>query len=391
MKKKPVLQYNALPILFLSTPLPIDQPPYYHKAEEPLLPLTNQIMGKYFIYAGIGSGGYANVFLAYDLIQKEWIALKVFLNKEDGLGQAAYQTERGIHQLLSEYPECDPNIVCMYDFGVYSLKKAQMTPLIRDAFQRFAGDTLRLRRVKPSFSFIVLELMDIDLFEWTVVAYERWGKGWVSQHARLIQSIWIQILQGLDLFHSLGLSHHDLKTENILVSFLTSSEDFWNHPEPEKLDIKIGDFGGTCTEQEKWIRRYEIPECTGTHTPEIVPLEFIRALQEASYQNDDVFEYPIELYQKTDLWAYGLIILEYLRPDLYNSVTYLAALAPNNEKAEDELETFIRNVLPDELQQQNIPEIPKVWYTLAAKLLRFKPKQRPNAKNILKQLHFLKK
>lgn len=145
---------------------------------------------RYKIVKHIGSGGMADVYLAYDPILERDVAIK-FLRV--GKTDAMDATKRFEREALSVSELNHPNVVNLFDVGEDEEGK-----------------------------FIVMEYVDgMDL------------KAYIRENhpipVDIIQNLMIQILSGVQAAHNIGIVHRDLKPQNIMV----------NHDGT----IKIMDFG----------------------------------------------------------------------------------------------------------------------------------------------------
>ena len=145
---------------------------------------------RYKIVNHIGSGGMADVYLAYDPILERDVAIK-FLRV--GKTDAMDATKRFEREALSVSELNHPNVVNLFDVGEDEEGK-----------------------------FIVMEYVDgMDL------------KAYIRENhpipVDIIQNLMIQILSGVQAAHNIGIVHRDLKPQNIMV----------NHDGT----IKIMDFG----------------------------------------------------------------------------------------------------------------------------------------------------
>lgn len=148
------------------------------------------ISERYQIIRLLGSGGMANVYLAEDLILNREVAIKFLRLDLDDQTDAAKRFEREAKS-VSELNH--PNIVSIYDVGTGS-----------------SGD------------FIVMEYVrGIDL------------KQYIRQNQPMpletFQSLFLQMLAGVQCAHEHHITHRDLKPQNIMIT--------------ENGQVKIMDFG----------------------------------------------------------------------------------------------------------------------------------------------------
>ena len=140
---------------------------------------TGQIIDeRYEIIRHIGSGGMANVYLAYDPILERQVAIKFLSLGNNNQSDAVRRFER---EALSISELNHPNIVAIYDIG-----------------EDIEG------------KFIVMEYVEgIDLKEYIKQNHP------IPLHE--IQHIMLQIISGMQTAHEVGIIHRDLKPQNIMV------------------------------------------------------------------------------------------------------------------------------------------------------------------------------
>ncbi|MCZ0717196.1 Stk1 family PASTA domain-containing Ser/Thr kinase [Aerococcus kribbianus] len=133
---------------------------------------------RYEIIRLIGSGGMANVYLAYDPILERDVAIKFLRLGDNNQSDAVRRFER---EALSISELNDPNIVAVYDIGEDTHGK-----------------------------FIVMEYVDgVDLKEYIRENHP------IPLHK--IQNIMLQIVSGMQSAHELNIIHRDLKPQNIMI------------------------------------------------------------------------------------------------------------------------------------------------------------------------------
>lgn len=140
---------------------------------------TGQIIDeRYEIIRHIGSGGMANVYLAYDPILEREVAIKFLRLGTNNQSDAVRRFQR---EALSISELNHPNIVTVYDIGEDEEGK-----------------------------FIVMEYVEgVDLKEYIKQNHP------IPLHE--IQRIMLQIVSGMQSAHELGIIHRDLKPQNIMI------------------------------------------------------------------------------------------------------------------------------------------------------------------------------
>lgn len=134
---------------------------------------------RYRIDSEVGAGGMAEVFKAYDLVEKRYVALKV-IKKEYCLDpRYVRRFEREAQTVLSL--RCK-NIVCAYDFGVYNDR-----------------------------NYIVLEYVEGCTLK------EYLGKHG-AMNPKTAVKITCRVLDALEYAHNAGYIHRDVKPQNVMIS-----------------------------------------------------------------------------------------------------------------------------------------------------------------------------
>lgn len=104
-----------------------------------------------------------------------------------------------------------------------------------------------------------------------------------------IKIIFLNLVRGLQVLHSLGVIHKDIKPGNILIN-------------PETLDIQYIDFGLSCWEDEiKCINK-------GRGTPLYISPEIYYRLSSRTPSKP----YSVQTIKKSDIWALGLVFYDML-------------------------------------------------------------------------------
>src|ERR1017187_6844065 len=142
----------------------------------PLTPGTR--IGPYQIVSFIGAGGMGAVYRARDTRLNRDVALKIM---NDTFGGDTERVRRFQQEAQSASAMNDPNILVVYDVGVHEQAPYLVSELLE-------GDTLRGR------------LRNGSLPTWKAVDYAR------------------QMALGLAAAHSRGITHRDVKPENIFVT-----------------------------------------------------------------------------------------------------------------------------------------------------------------------------
>ena len=155
------------------------------------------INSRYDIKMLIGDGGMANVYLAYDRILREKVAIKMLRYE---LSKDASFIKRFNREAIQVTKLNHPNIVESYAVGEYNEQPFIVMEYIRG---RTLKDYLR----------------DVDFLS-----------------EEKILHIMTQICQGVDQAHQQGIIHRDLKSQNIMID--------------DELNVKITDFGIALSSNE---------------------------------------------------------------------------------------------------------------------------------------------
>lgn len=186
---------------------------------------------RYELVRYLSSGAYGEVWEGKDIGDGDRkIAVKLFANTEYGI--ADYRDEILGYELLSEYPYCDPYIVCLFHHAI-----SEIGP------------------------YIIQEHMTGDLSDFTGKGPDKPQKYRLKDPLSIILFMQ-QIAEGLRRIHESGTFHRDIKPANILYSVpgnftgvdnLATRESYVNEPDHMRNDIciKFGDPGLICALDER--------------------------------------------------------------------------------------------------------------------------------------------
>jgi len=265
--------------------------------------LVGQRIKEYFFQERLGSGSFGEVWLVKNTKTGDYAAMKLFDSYNEN-AISDYESEVNAYKVLSNRPECDPYIVCMYNNG---------------SFDRYY--------------YIVQELMSGDLGDFSKGTKSKYQ----IQNALSLLLLMYQSAEGLRHIHESGMVHSDIKPWNILyhvpeVNVLDAS--YFNNPENMRYNIciKYGDPGLACTlprekgkshtvspdggsfgESQKCIvpgtqRSSHVPDLQGVSTcvfggtQDYMAPEFYSAgVGKSNYPN------TLEAFQANDIWGLGLV------------------------------------------------------------------------------------
>ncbi|MBK8481283.1 MAG: serine/threonine protein kinase [Proteobacteria bacterium] len=138
------------------------------------------VAGRYRLDSRLGQGGMAVVFKAFDLELEESLALKVFLGEQFDAAMQAQSLARFKQELKLNRQLAHPNIVRLYDIGLYQGHRyLSMELLVGSGLDELLGGPLPLERA-------------IGLL--------------------------LQLCRGLQAAHEAGVIHRDIKPQNLFVT-----------------------------------------------------------------------------------------------------------------------------------------------------------------------------
>ena len=186
------------------------------------IPREDRLLGeRYQLLEQLGDGSHGWVWRAEKIETGEIVALKI--PKEQG----ASNDDLAEGSVLAEKKASHPNVVSIHEMG----------------------------RVPPQHEWYVIEM---EYFPSQTLAQllDRGEQGFVTSYAKLL-GIYEQILNGVAYLHSLGMSHGDIKPQNVLVSGdQVKITDFGSSILPEDMYARTRENGGTIL--------YSAPEVVGS-------------------------------------------------------------------------------------------------------------------------------
>lgn len=191
---------------------------------------TKIVGDRYIVSTYIGKGGFSKVYQAYDTKTSSLVAIKK-IKVPPTLKMTKMLQEIEILEKISKHPNCDPNILCIYDHVVEGNKIYIITEFIR-------GEPIKPEKMSFTTALFLSK----------------------------------EIAAAFAFLHEKGIVHRDIKPDNILVT---------------KDGIKIIDFGMSCDILSK------IGRCSGVlGTPNYVDPEIIKKnINAKNLKKSDVYSF----------------------------------------------------------------------------------------------------
>jgi eukaryotic-like serine/threonine-protein kinase len=142
--------------------------------------------------------------------------------------------------------------------GKGDMDLAEGSPLVGQSPHPNVVDVHWMGRVPPDHEWYVIEM---EYFPSVTLAQllDRGEEGFVASYSRLL-NVYEQVLEGVGHLHQVGMSHGDIKPQNILISAeRVKLTDFGASVLPEDLYARTRENGGTIL--------YSAPEVVGTDRP----------------------------------------------------------------------------------------------------------------------------
>jgi len=280
-------------------------------------------MDRLYLRRLIAAGANGVLFQGLDIMDGNPYAVKIMIPKAQT--RQEFRNEIAAFDHLSRYPNCNKYIVCLYGNGRYKgSRKKVFSKEFRQHFKQYSvTKNKRMTPVSGDYLYLKMEMMDMDLFSLVdfILAKdsdENYDIPWIERHPDIVKHLLYELLQALNILHSLGVAHLDIKLENILVKFAkhTNACEFYENPQPEVIQLKIGDLGFTCTDRKHRTEKDHLSKlslCKPQGTPETTAPEIIGK----SIEDPESF-LSIEEAQKADIWSMGITFGEILfEPDVF--------------------------------------------------------------------------
>jgi len=296
--------------------------------------VRGKMLGNLYIDRVIAvSGAFGIVVRGYDVLDSKYYAVKIIRPQEKGDKYAEdLASEIAAFNLLSRYPDCEKNIVCLYNEGVNKKSKKLPKKVLTAFRENPVTNDKKLQRVTGEYSYLQMKLMSADLRDFIDGMAKYQGEEWGKKYPDVVRKIILSVMDGLGVIHRAGFAHMDLKPGNILVKFEGGMEvcDFYKNPNVDNLTVKVGDLGFLCSGKR---RAGLIQECWARASPNYASPEVMEVWLEP--------EYPLGSAQKADVWSVGIILGELMFPKKYiKPITRANAEFWRNVDDEDELVDF---------------------------------------------------
>lgn len=351
--------------------------------------LRGKIIENLYLDRVLGAGSNAVLMRAIDIYDGKMYAAKILIPKK--YSAANFKDEKAAFEVLSENPDCDPYVVCMYRASLYrgtDYKPINFSKKLTKAFR--SNPILKKKKMIPvsgKYRYFQLELMDMDLFSFLENMEEAKEEGWATEYPEIALKIIYNIIQGVKVIHDAKLAHMDLKPENILIKFTDKANKcrFFLDPKAEDISAKLGDLGFVCSGAKSLQEKIQL--CGPRMTPAYAPPELIRTW-------NLVYPYSLKLAKQGDIWALGIVIgvilFGWYRMSIINDIETFYNEKENNKDAEQDYLKSYKNFLDfGPIYNSDTPDfntITELFYNI----LQYEPENRPTIAKIKRELPKLK-
>jgi serine/threonine protein kinase len=176
-----------------------------------------------------------------------------------------------------------------------------------------------------NYIYFISELMDMDLFDF--VQSDTYNLLDLCQKIDLVYELSLEMIEGLDVLHKLGIIHRDIKLENFLIG----------KDEKDQYILKIADFGLSCF----------IEQCNKTRAGTlayITPKNLYRLR----------FNMNLDWRPRSDLYALATVIYEALIMDTYIDPDVLNDQLRKPNLSYENFESFINDTFDDKMKYFNL-------------------------------------
>ncbi len=266
---------------------------------------TGYILRQYRLQRKLGEGAFGAVYEAFDMLNGVTYAIKLMKVTNESI--QSYSHEVASHIILSNDPECNDYVLCLYNYGEYNIREPRAREFEEAALEwGFGEDPM----VPANRLFMVSELMDGDLR----ALIQHITDEDIQVDPRTYAFIVLQLLQGLRYIHDRDMAHRDIKLGNVLykltlpldrvATLKDCLEDF--DCALIHLEIKYGDLGFTCTDRGhrdrlSQFRNQDVLLCTIKGSLLYYSPELMRLIK-------NVGDIDLRVGKAADLWALAVTL-----------------------------------------------------------------------------------
>ena len=170
--------------------------------------------------------------------------------------------------------------------------------------------------------FLISEVFDIDLIDYLMGIYATLSN---EKKIKIMKSVLCQLIYAIKCLHGIGITHGDLKPENIFLNFKNK----------EIPEIKIADIDGGMIDLEK-LKDYFIENDYSDLIPELTKIDGI---------TPEYRPYIREKINKSiDIYSIGIIMYVFLKLAFprRNNLEYIKYGLDNDKYNSEELESFLK-------------------------------------------------
>ncbi|SMN22811.1 similar to Saccharomyces cerevisiae YDR247W VHS1 Cytoplasmic serine/threonine protein kinase [Maudiozyma saulgeensis] len=312
----------------------------------------NCILNNYKIIRILGEGAFGIVFLAIDINTGKEFAIKAILkarniiNSNDGTNKCSKILQKYLLQLLYQDNLSSLNLPVL-DLNL--IQHMTREDLLQVPY--FKELSLQLRVHKHSnivtihealdssyISFIVMDYYHKDLFT-SIVDEQHFANDGI-----LIKRVFLQLCSALEYCHENGISHCDIKPENLLLD--------------DNNNLYICDFGLSSTDKS-------LKKNISVGSPYYMAPERLHVIEN---NNNSCLEYPTT---KGDIWSLGIILIN------------LACMRNPWLKAHQLQDKTFKHFINNPNVLKNLLPISESFFELLIQILQINPLERKDIHNLM--------
>jgi serine/threonine protein kinase len=280
-------------------------------------PDAKDLTNKYKIIKPLGGGAFKTAHLAH--LAGNVNKLFVLFEFKNEILSVENQKEIAIFKkLLKNIKKCYKHVICPIDYGYITETKGE-------------GEN---KIIKKNYVLVSNFIKGDDLSKFLLKLQNKKDK--ITLNDKI--DIMLGLIKGLNFLHNkLGFVHFDLKPENIQIQ--KRKDDF---------DVAIIDLGVGCFNKEKDCKFQGSPFYG---SPEVLELDLYSAYDPVKKKEIKGFDFKKTLiidWQKTDIYAMGLIFMEILNEDEDTPIEILKTKYEINcktNKSSTDKETRLKNLI----------------------------------------------